>query len=524
MLSKPASNAERKQKITMFFKRADPASVPSVPSVPPHAPSNVTPAPPPPPPPQKTIEKKKERKKRVTFTDDQKIVPRPGNVNEIIQGFQHIEGTRYKNTNGMRSLARLNENVIHKYDVIDGRIFPALDSKTIPPQHEREVGQIYLNPKIMSAVKATSLGKNGCWVMDRLCQLCPYMKRSGLSQANFPHFIGGPVTICGDCNKEAGFNTRNQNRLCTKCVSSKLGNPKFANYSLTPGGKGKSLCMEHSKEEGSYAPQSKKKCPQCDKESQVCVDHTPIENLSVYICRCCFQTVVNSKLYSQGERFCSSCRQADPTKQIKLRIEKVVGPLITKYISEKASGVELIMKDDVLLGSGVNSKSCDGIALKKRRPDLAFRSGNVFVFVEVDEHCHSAYSCARVDAEWIVDVSAYIEKDLAFKNCSTPISILFIRFNPDKYDSEVDIFDRCKAVAERAVRFFNYYAENYDAVFNNPFLSKEDFDFHNKKIVDFFYYREIYEKRIQAHASFFTEEERIGKFEVQTIFPPMPMS
>ena len=182
------------------------------------------------------------------------------------------------------------------------------------------------------------------------------------------------------------------------------------------------------------------------------------------------------------------------------------------------------MKDDVLLGSGVNSKSCDGIALKKRRPDLAFRSGNVFVFVEVDEHCHSGYSCPRVCPEWIVDVSAYIEKDLVFKNYSAPIPILFIRFNPDKYDFEVDIFDRCKAVAERAVRFFKYYAENFEAVFNNTSLSREDFDFHNKKIVDFFYYREIYNHRIEAHQSFFTEKERIGKFEVQTIFHPMPTS
>ena len=506
MLSKPASNAERKQTITMFFKTADPASAP------PHAPSL--------PPPQKTIEKKKERKKAVKFTDEQKIVPRPENANEIISNFQHIEGTRYKDPNGIRSLARPDEIVIHKYDVIGGIIYPALDSKTLPPQDEREKGKIYLDPKIMSAMRATSLGKNG-WAMNRLCSLCPYMKRSGLSIANYPHFSGGPKTICGDCNKEGEFNTRNQNPLCIKCVSSNVDKPKYAHYPLTLGGKDKSLCAEHSKKADSHAPKSTKKCSQCGKNYYFCVEHTPIEKLDVQICRCCFQTGVDGKLYSQGERFCSSCRQADPSKQSKLRIEKVVTPLITNYISKKASWVELIMNDNFLLGSGVNSKSCDGIALKKRRPDLAFRSGNVFVFVEVDEHCHSAYSCPRVCPEWIADVSAYIEKDVVFKNCPLPIPILFIRFNPDKYDSEVDIFDRCEAVAERAVRFFKYYAENFEAVFNNPSLSKEDFDFHNKKIVDFFYYRKIYENRILAHESFFTEEERIGKFEVQTIFPPM---
>ena len=314
MLSKPASNAERKQKINMFFKTVDPASAP------PHATSL--------PPPQKTIEKNKERNKRVTFTGEQKTVPRPGNVNEIISNFQHIGGTTYKDLNGIRSLTRSGEIVSHKYDVIDGMIFPALDSKTLPPPSEREIGKIYLDPKIMSAVRATSLGKNG-WAMNQLCSLCPYMKRSGLSIAKYPHIIGGPSTICGDCNKEGGFHLRRQNILCIKCVSSNVEKPKYAHHPLKLGGKDKSLCAEHSKKADSYAPLSSKKCSQCGKDYYRCVEHTPIEKLDVKICRCCFQTVVNPKAYSQGERFCSSCRQADPSKQSKLRIEKVVGPLIT---------------------------------------------------------------------------------------------------------------------------------------------------------------------------------------------------
>ena len=116
------------------------------------------------PPPQKTIEKKKERNKPVKFTDDQKIVPRPENVNEIISNFQHIEGTRYKDPNGIRSLARTDEIVIHQYDVIDGIIYPALDSKTIPPPSEREIGQIYLTSKNNVGGEGNIIGKK--WMLE----------------------------------------------------------------------------------------------------------------------------------------------------------------------------------------------------------------------------------------------------------------------------------------------------------------------------------------------------------------------
>ena len=280
--------------------------------------------------------------------------------------------------------------------------------------------QICIHNKYKS--RCIECGGNELCIHNILNNMCKKCKGSSICEHNKhkPH--------CKECNGISICKHNKRKSMCKECGGSQIcihNIDKSRCYEC--GGSG--LCIHKKRKE--Y-------CKECD-GSQICIHNKCKSNCKECngSCFCvhnkqkirckdcdgsdlCKSTFCEKRKIKKYNNYCLSCC-VNLFPEIKVsRNHKTKEKTVVDYIINKFSNYTWLCDKQIY----------DGCS--KRRPDLLLDLGDQIIIVEIDENKHNNYDCI-CENKRLMEIS----QDLNHR------PIIFIRFNPDKYNNEGNIIKSC---------------------------------------------------------------------------------
>jgi hypothetical protein len=306
-----------------------------------------------------------------------------------------------------------------------------------------------------NALYCTSHKKEGMVnVISKTCLECkkqPNYNKEGEAKALYctSHKKEGMVNVisktCLECKKRPNYNKEGEAKALY-CASHKkdgmvnvkdktcLECKKIPKYNKE--GEPNALYCASHKKEGMVNVMNKtclecKKQPVFNKEGEpnalYCASHKK-EGMVDVMNKTCKSAWCSTQVGGKYDGFCLFCyMNLFPDKPVS-RNYKTKEYAVVEYVKEKFSQYDWIADKKVAGGCS------------KRRPDLLLDLGDQILIVEVDENQHSDYGCS-CENKRIMELS----QDLGHR------PIVFIRFNPDGYESKETTVSSCWGQSKKGV-------------------------------------------------------------------------
>ena len=120
----------------------------------------------------------------------------PPNAKRLLADLERCDGKAWDGEDGKYKSSVTNDKGMREtqvFDVINGLVFPELESIELIPNKNKIKDKYYLNKDKTRCGKADVNGR-----YDLLCGWCFYFNRQGTTRACFPTEEGGDNNICKD--------------------------------------------------------------------------------------------------------------------------------------------------------------------------------------------------------------------------------------------------------------------------------------------------------------------------------------